>query len=49
MGVVVHHNSVSSLVFEVRSKQHIDLALMEFKESVLGKMNESFLLDGMVC
>ena len=35
-GFMVHHNSESSLVVEVKSKQHIDLALMEFKELVLG-------------
>ena len=37
--VVVHHNSESSLVVEVKSNQHLDLALMELNESVLGKMN----------
>ena len=29
---------------EVKSKQHLDLALMELKESVLGKLNESLSL-----
>ena len=38
---IVHHNSESSLVFEVKSKQHIDPLLMKFKESILGKLNES--------
>ena len=49
-GVVVHPNSESSLVVEVKSKQHLDLALMELKGSVLGKMNESFTLkrDGVL-
>ena len=31
MTVVVNHNSESSLVVEVNSKQHLDLALMELK------------------
>ena len=31
-GSIVHHNSESSLVVEVKSKQHLDLALMELKE-----------------
>ena len=45
-GSIVHHNSESSLVVEVKSKQHLDLALIELKESVLGKLNESFSLMG---
>ena len=48
-GVIVHHNSKSSLVVEVKSKQHLDQTLMGLKESVLGKLNESFSLGGMVC
>ena len=47
-GIVVHHNSESSLVVKVKSKKHLDLSLMELKESVLGKLNESFSLGGMV-
>ena len=43
-GIIVHHNSDSYLVVEVKSKQHIHLVLMEFKESVLIKLNESFSL-----
>ena len=39
-GAIVHHNSMSSLVVEVKSKQHLDLALMKLKESVLDKFNE---------
>ena len=39
-GMVVHHNSELSLVVEVKSKQH--------KESILGKMNESFSQGGMM-
>ena len=31
---------------EVKSKQHLDQSLMELKESVLGKHNESFSLGG---
>ena len=41
-GAVVHHNFESSLVVEVKSKQHLDLALVKLKESVLGELNESF-------
>ena len=40
-GSIVNHNSESSLVVEVKSKQHLDLGLMELKESVLDKFNES--------
>ena len=47
-GAIVHHNSESSLVVEVKSKQHLDQPLMELKESVLGKLNELFSLRGMV-
>ena len=45
-GVIVHHNSESSLVVEVKSKQHLDQPLMELKEFVLCKLNESFSLRG---
>ena len=48
-GAIVHHNSESSLVVEVKSKQHLDKTLIELKESVLDKLNESFPLGGMVC
>ena len=41
-GFMVHHNFESSLVVEVKSKQHLDQPLIEMKESVLGKLNESF-------
>ena len=47
-GAIVYHNSESSLVVEVKSKQHLDLALMKSKESVIDKLNESFCLGGMV-
>ena len=45
-GAIINHNSESSLVVEVKSKQHLDEPLMELKESVLGKLNESFSLGG---
>ena len=38
-GFVVHHNSESSLVVELKSKQHLHPSLMELKESVLGNLN----------
>ena len=47
-GAIIHHNSESFLMVEVKSKQHLDLALMELKESVHGKLNESFSLGGCV-
>ena len=39
---MVHHKSESSLVVEVKCKQHLDPLLMELKESVFSKFNESF-------
>ena len=39
---MVHHNSESYLMVEVKSKQHLDHPLMELKEYVLSKSNESF-------
>ena len=45
-GAIVYHNSVSSLAVEVKSIQHLDLAIMKLKEFVLGKLNESFYLWG---
>ena len=45
-GFMVHHNSESSLMVEVTSNQHLDQPLMELKESVMGKLNESFSLGG---
>ena len=41
---MAHHNSESSLVVKVKSKQHLDQPLMELKESVLCKLYESFFL-----
>ena len=46
-GFMGHHNSKSSLIV-VKSKQHLDQPFMELKESVLGKLNESFSLGVMV-
>ena len=43
-GAIVYYNPKSSLVVEVKSKQHLDLALMEMNEWVLDKLNESFSL-----
>ena len=48
-GALVHYNSESLLMVVVKSKQHLDLALMELKELVLGKWNDSLYLGGMVC
>ena len=39
---MVYHNSESSFVVEVKFKEHLDQLLMEFKELVLSKLNESF-------
>ena len=47
-GEIVHNNSESSLVAQMNSKQNLDLSLIELKESVLGKLKESFSLGG-VC
>ena len=41
-GAIGHHNFESCLMVEVKSKQHLDLTLMELKELVLGKSNDSF-------
>ena len=41
-GVSVHPSSESSLVVEVKEGQHLDHVLMDLKDSVLVKMNESF-------
>ncbi|WMV54613.1 hypothetical protein MTR67_047998 [Solanum verrucosum] len=41
-GVMVRHNSESSVVVDVKSKQHLDPILMELKESVLNKAIETF-------
>ena len=43
---MVHHNSESSLVVEMKSKKHLDKSLMDLKKSVVSKLNGSFSLDG---
>ena len=45
-GFMVHNNFESLLVVEVKSKQPLDKSLMEFKETVLGKIIEAFSLGG---
>lgn len=42
VGLVVRHNSESSLVVDVKSKQRLDPLLMELEESILRKNIESF-------
>ena len=41
-GFMVNHNSKSYLMVQVKYKQHLYPILMEYKESVLSKINESF-------
>ena len=43
---MVNNNSELSLVFEMNSKQHLDLLLMELKKSILIKMNEHSPMEG---
>ena len=43
-GVPVHPSFESSLVVEVKEVQHLELVLMELKDSVLVKMNVYFAL-----
>ncbi|XP_069143367.1 uncharacterized protein [Solanum lycopersicum] len=45
-GFVVHYNSDSSLVVEVKSKQYLEHLLMQLKESVLNKLKYSFSQEG---
>ena len=47
-GFMVHYNSDSSLVVEVKSKKNLYPLLMELKESSMGKINESFFQSGML-
>ena len=47
-GFMVHNNSESSLVVEVKSKQHHDPSLMELKELKPGTLNELFSLEGVL-
>ena len=48
-GVSVHSSSESSFAIDVKDKQHLDPVLMEFKDSLLSKVNESLSLERMVC
>ena len=41
-GVSVHSSSESCLLVEVKEGQHMDPVLMELKDSLFVKMNESF-------
>ena len=45
-GFMVHYNPQSSFVVKVKSKQHLDKSLMEFKEMALGNLNEAYSLGG---
>ena len=45
-GLMFHNNSESSLVVEVKSKQHLEKLLIELKQSVLRKLKEAFSLEG---
>ena len=45
---MVHQNSESLLVVDVNSKQHLYQPLMDLQELVLGKINKSLSLGGMV-
>ena len=48
VGFMVHNNSESTFVVEVKSKQHLDQPLLDLNESVLGKLTETFSLGVMV-
>ena len=41
---MVGKNSKTSLIVEVKFKQHLDKSLMEFKDSLLAKLSETFFL-----
>lgn len=45
-GFMIKHRYVSSLILDVKSKQHLDPILVEFKESMLKKSVEAFSLWG---
>ena len=45
-GVLVNPSLESSLVVEVKKGYHLDPVVMELKDSVLLKMNESLALGG---
>ena len=46
-GFMVNHNSNLSLVVELKYKQHLDPLLIELRESVRSKSNDSLSLGGM--
>ena len=41
-GVIIQHRSDSSLVVDVKDKQHLDPILIDLKDSALGKFIEAF-------
>ena len=45
-GISVHPSSKSSLIVEVNNGLHLDPVLMELKDSILVKMNVSFVFGG---
>ena len=45
-GFMVYHNSDSSLVVDVESKKHLVPLLMELKDFLLGKLNDSLSQGG---
>ena len=48
-GFMVHHNSNSSSLVEVKYKKHLDPILMELKDSILGMLNVLFSQGGGWC
>ena len=46
VGFTVHHSSESSVVVDVKSKQHLDFILMKLKDPVLTKFVEAFSQGG---
>ena len=45
---MIHRNYESSLIVEVKFEKYLDQSLIELKELVLNKLNESLSLAGMV-
>ena len=45
-GVFLHSRSKYSFGIDVKANQHLDLVLIEFTDSVLCKLNETFSLGG---
>ena len=43
---LVHHNCELSLEVEIKSKKNLDTLLLDFKESILSKFNETFSQGG---